>query len=174
MNQYHQRMASLYLALEEQKEQKLYSSAVMVLFLLEKSVPPVDQTWHGFLTLGPFSAFQVNHVISFLLYYYSQHDKATVIIPLVSFLLSCIFIHIAPIVECVTPKSPIYGSILDYERLNRTVVEGRVLTYQCDSGLSLTGPTNITCGNDGQWSIDPITLTCVTPTTSGELFIVYI
>ncbi len=30
-----------------------------------------------------------------------------------------------------------------YERLNETVLEGTVLTYQCDNGLSLAGPNNI-------------------------------
>ena len=74
---------------------------------------------------------------------------------------------IAPIIECITPKSS-----LD-ERLNKTVVEGTVLTYQCDSGLSLTGPTTIICGNDGQWSTNLATLTCVTPVTPGELAILF-
>ena len=73
---------------------------------------------------------------------------------------------IVPIIECITPKSS-----LD-ERLNKTVVEGTILTYQCDSGLSLTEPTTITCGNDGKWSTNLATLTCVTPVTPGELAII--
>ncbi len=50
---------------------------------------------------------------------------------------------------------------MDYERLNETVLEGTVLTYQCDNnGLSLTGPNTITCTNAGVWSTEPDTIMC--------------
>ncbi|XP_064403403.1 uncharacterized protein LOC135348934 [Halichondria panicea] len=59
-------------------------------------------------------------------------------------------------VNCSLPSEPSNGTIVDYERLNETVLEGTVLTYQCDNGLSLTGPnTMITCTNAGDWSTEP-------------------
>ncbi len=58
---------------------------------------------------------------------------------------------------------------MDYEMLNETVVEGTVLTYHCDSVLSLAGPNNITCTNAGVWSTDPEAIMCVTVSpTEGE------
>ncbi len=62
---------------------------------------------------------------------------------------------------------PSNGTIVNYEMLNETVLEGTVLTYQCDNGLSLTGPNNITCTNAGIWSTDPDAIMCVSP-TEGE------
>ena len=56
---------------------------------------------------------------------------------------------------------------MDYERLNETVLEGTVLTYQCDNGLSLTGPNTITCTNAGVWSTLSEEIMCVSP-TEGE------
>ncbi len=50
---------------------------------------------------------------------------------------------------------------MGYERLNETVLEGTVLTYQCDNGLSLTGPNTITCTNAGVWSTEPEAIMCV-------------
>ncbi len=58
-------------------------------------------------------------------------------------------------VNCSLPEEPSNGTILDYERLNETVLEGTVLTYQCDNGFSLAGPNKITCTNDGVWSTEP-------------------
>ncbi len=66
------------------------------------------------------------------------------------------------IVNCSLPKEPSnYATIVDYEMLNKTVLEGTVLTYQCDNGLSLAGPNNITCTNAGVWSAEPDTIMCV-------------
>ncbi len=44
---------------------------------------------------------------------------------------------------------------MDYDSLNETVLEGTVLTYQCDNGLTQFGSVNITCLGDGEWSSDP-------------------
>ena len=66
---------------------------------------------------------------------------------------------------------------VNYERLNETVEETTVLTYQCDNGLSLTGPKTITCTNAGIWSTDPQGIMCVQiPTTAetGELTVSFI
>ncbi|XP_064400987.1 CUB and sushi domain-containing protein 3-like isoform X2 [Halichondria panicea] len=64
-------------------------------------------------------------------------------------------------VNCTVPAEPCNGAILDYERLNETVLEGTVLTYQCDNGFSLTGPNTITCTNAGVWSTKPEAIVCV-------------
>ena len=60
------------------------------------------------------------------------------------------------------------GVTVNYERLNKTVEETTVLTYQCDCGLSLTGPNTITCTNAGVWSTDPREILCVAPITTTE------
>ena len=73
------------------------------------------------------------------------------------------------IVNCSLPEEPSNGAIVDYERLNETVLEGTVLSYQCDNGLSLTGPNNITCTNAAVWSTEPEAIICVSP-TEGELY----
>ncbi len=71
-------------------------------------------------------------------------------------------------VNCSLPKKPSNGIIIvDYVLLNETVLEGTVLTYQCDNGLSLTGPNNVTCTNAGVWSTEPEAIMCVSP-TEGE------
>ncbi|XP_064402488.1 uncharacterized protein LOC135348198 isoform X2 [Halichondria panicea] len=69
------------------------------------------------------------------------------------------------LVNCSLPEEPSNGTILNYERLNETVLEGTVLTYRCDNGLSLTGPNTITCTNAGVWSTEPEAIMCVPPTT---------
>ncbi len=62
------------------------------------------------------------------------------------------------------------GTIVDYERLNETVLEGTVLTYQCDNRFSLTGPNTITCTNvHGVWSTDPEAIMCVLLTVRAKL-----
>ncbi len=71
-----------------------------------------------------------------------------------------VYVHFT-IVNCSLPEEPSNGTIVGYERLNETVVEGTVLTYQCDNGLSLTGPNDITCTNAGVWSTEPEAITCV-------------
>ena len=79
-------------------------------------------------------------------------------------------------VKCTVPDKPSGGTIVymvdgitvSYERLNETVEETTVLTYQCDCGLSLTGPNTINCTNTGVWSTDPQEIMCVNneaPTT---------
>ena len=65
------------------------------------------------------------------------------------------------IVNCALPTEPCNGAIVEYERLNETVLEGTVLTYQCDNGFSLTGPNTITCTNAGVWSTEPEAIMCV-------------
>ncbi|XP_064402839.1 uncharacterized protein LOC135348523 [Halichondria panicea] len=67
-------------------------------------------------------------------------------------------------VNCFLPEEPSNRTIVNYERLNVTVLEGTVLTYQCDNGLSLTGPNTITCTNAGVWSTEPEAIKCVSPT----------
>ncbi|XP_064389990.1 uncharacterized protein LOC135337903 isoform X2 [Halichondria panicea] len=48
------------------------------------------------------------------------------------------------------------GTTVDYDSLNNEVLEGTVLTYQCDNGLTLLfGSVNITCTSGGEWSSDP-------------------
>ncbi len=88
-------------------------------------------------------------------------------------------------VNCTVPEELSNGTIVymvdgvtvNYERLNETVEETTVLTYQCDSGLTLTGPNTITCTNAGVWSTDPREIMCVqakTAVTSGEdIFLFY-
>ncbi len=72
------------------------------------------------------------------------------------------------------------GVTVNYERLNETAEETTVLTYQCDSGLSLTGPNTITCTNTGVWSTDPQEILCVLTTTTtttttepGEFYVYF-
>ncbi len=69
-------------------------------------------------------------------------------------------------VNCTIPSEPSNGTIVDYEKLNKTVLEGTVLTYKCDDRLSMTGPNNITCTNARVWSTDPDVIMCV---IEGEL-----
>ena len=77
-------------------------------------------------------------------------------------------------VNCTVPEEPSGGTIVymvdgvtvNYERLNETVEETTVLTYHCDSGLSLTGPNTITCTNAGVWVTDPREIMCVASTTT--------
>ena len=66
-------------------------------------------------------------------------------------------------VNCTVPEEPSNGTIVNYERLNETVLEGIVLTYQCDNGLSLIGPNSIICTNAGVWNLEPIAPSCVCP-----------
>ena len=64
--------------------------------------------------------------------------------------------------NCTVPAEPTNGTItatlvdgttVDYDSVSNTVLEGTVLTYQCDNGLF--GSVNITCMSDGEWSSDP-------------------
>ncbi len=65
-------------------------------------------------------------------------------------------------VNCFLPKELSNDIIIvDSELLNETVLEGTVLTYQCDNRLSLTGPNNVTCTNIGVWSTEPEAIMCV-------------
>ena len=70
------------------------------------------------------------------------------------------------IVNCTVPAELCNGAI---ERLNETVLEGTVLTYQCDNGLSLTRLNTITCTNAGVWSTEPEEIKCVLVTEGDEL-----
>ena len=65
------------------------------------------------------------------------------------------------IANCTVPAEPCNSAIVDYERLNETVSEGTVLTYQCDNGFSLTRPNTITCTNARVWSTEPEAIMCV-------------
>ncbi len=71
--------------------------------------------------------------------------------------------------SCTVPVEPTNGTItatlfdgttVDYDSLNDPVLEGTVLTYQCDNGLTLFGSANITCMGGGEWSSDPSTNAC--------------
>ncbi len=73
------------------------------------------------------------------------------------------------IVHCSLPPELCNGAIVGYGRLNKTVLEGTVLTYQCDNGRELTGPNTITCTNDGVWSTEPEAIMCVSPTEGEEI-----
>ena len=77
-------------------------------------------------------------------------------------------VHIA---NCSLPAEPCNGAIVDYERLNKTVLEGTVLTYQCDNGLSLTRHNKITCTNAGEWSTEPEAIMCVVSTEGQYNFL---
>ena len=58
---------------------------------------------------------------------------------------------------------------VDYDMLNESLVEGTVLTYDCDRDngrLTLTGNT-ITCTSNGTWSTDPLEILCLRNTV-GE------
>ncbi|XP_064402239.1 uncharacterized protein LOC135347988 [Halichondria panicea] len=79
-------------------------------------------------------------------------------------------------VNCTVPVVPfndtititnVNGIVFNYEMLNETVLEGTVLTYQCNNGLSLTEPNTITCTNAGVWSIEPEEITCVLTEGTG-------
>ncbi len=72
-------------------------------------------------------------------------------------------------VNYTVPVEPSNGTIVDYHRLNETVLEGTVLTYQCDNGLSLTGPNTITCTNAGVWSTEPDAIQCVLITEGDDV-----
>ncbi len=70
-------------------------------------------------------------------------------------------LHFTTIVNCTLPEEPSNGTIVDYERsMNETGSEGTVLTYQCDNGLTLTGPNTITCTNAGVWNPEPEAIMC--------------
>ena len=96
--------------------------------------------------------------------YYSTKCHIIMLWHILLYPIRCISPHA---VNCSLPEEPSNGTIVDYERLNDTVLEGTVLTYQCDNGLSLTGPNTITCTNAGVWSTDPEAIMCVSP-TEGE------
>ncbi|XP_064402713.1 uncharacterized protein LOC135348428 [Halichondria panicea] len=72
------------------------------------------------------------------------------------------------LVNCSLPEEPSNTTILDYDRLNETVLEGTVLTYHCDNGLSLIGPNTITCTNAGVWSTEPEAIMCVLHATTED------
>ncbi len=71
--------------------------------------------------------------------------------------------------NCTAPAEPTNGTItatlvdgttVNYDSLNNTVLEGTVLTYQCDNVLTMFGSVNITCTSDGEWSSDPDLVEC--------------
>ncbi|XP_064389993.1 uncharacterized protein LOC135337904 [Halichondria panicea] len=71
--------------------------------------------------------------------------------------------------NCTVPVEPTNGTItatlvdgttVDYDSLSNTVLEGTVLTYQCDNELTLFGSVNITCTSGGEWSSDPNLVEC--------------
>ncbi len=63
------------------------------------------------------------------------------------------------------------GTTVDYDSLNNEIVlEGTVLTYQCDNELALFGSVNITCLGDGEWSSDPGTNECSGKCTANNKY----
>ncbi len=66
----------------------------------------------------------------------------------------------AKLTGAIVTATLVGGTTVDYDSLNETVLEGTVLTYQCDNGLTLFGSVNITCMGDGEWSSDPDTNAC--------------
>ncbi len=69
-------------------------------------------------------------------------------------------VPVEPTNGIITTSTLVDGTTVDYDSLNETVLEGTVLTYQCDNGLTLFGSVNITCMSDGEWSSDPGTNGC--------------
>ncbi len=65
------------------------------------------------------------------------------------------------IVSCVLPAPPLNGTLFNTNSLNTSLMEGSVITFQCDPGFSLMGAVTVTCNNSGLWDPDPTQLECV-------------
>ena len=61
-------------------------------------------------------------------------------------------------VNCSVPDEPLNGTILDYSSID--TIEGSVITFQCNPGLSPEGVMTATCTNVGVWSPDPAGVEC--------------
>ena len=61
------------------------------------------------------------------------------------------------IVSCVLPAPPLNGTLLNNSQ-NTDLIEGSVITFQCDPGFALVGAGTVTCNNSGLW--DPALLEC--------------
>ncbi len=64
-------------------------------------------------------------------------------------------------VSCVLPAPPLNGALLNTNSQNTNLVEGSVITFQCDPGFSLVGAATVTCNNSGLWYPDPALWDCV-------------
>ena len=62
------------------------------------------------------------------------------------------------IVNCRVPDEPMSGTILDYN--NIVTIEGSVISFQCNPGLSPEGEMTAICTNAGIWSPDPAGVVC--------------
>ena len=62
------------------------------------------------------------------------------------------------VVNCSVPDEPLSGTILNND--NIVTIEGSVITFQCNPGLSPEGEMTATCTNAGVWSTDPARVEC--------------
>ncbi len=60
-------------------------------------------------------------------------------------------------VSCNLPALPLNGALLN---TNTNLIEGSVITFQCDPGFSMVGAATATCNNSGLWDPDPALLEC--------------
>ncbi len=64
-------------------------------------------------------------------------------------------------VSCALSAPPLNGALLNTNNQNTDLIEGSVITFQCDPGFSLVGAVTVTCNNSGLWYPDPALLDCV-------------
>ncbi|XP_064402641.1 membrane cofactor protein-like isoform X1 [Halichondria panicea] len=69
-------------------------------------------------------------------------------------------------ISCVLPAPPLNGTLLNTNSQNTNLVEGSVITFQCDPGFSPVGAVIVTCNNSGLWDPDLALLDCVSPTAA--------
>ncbi|XP_064403265.1 complement receptor type 1-like [Halichondria panicea] len=78
-------------------------------------------------------------------------------------------------ISCVLPAPPLNGALLNTTSQNTNLIEGSVITFQCDPGFSLVGATTATCNNSGLWDPDLALLECsLTATTLSTVVTVAI
>ncbi|XP_064402132.1 uncharacterized protein LOC135347907 isoform X5 [Halichondria panicea] len=72
-------------------------------------------------------------------------------------------------ISCALPAPLLYGALLNTNFQNTNLMEGSVITFQCDPGFSLVGAVTATCNNSGLWDPDPAVLRCVAAPTGGNV-----
>ncbi len=75
-------------------------------------------------------------------------------------------------VSCVLPVPPLNGTLLNTSQ-NTNLVEGSVITFQCDPGFSLVGAVTVTCNNSGLWDPDPALWDCVSRSCTYTQVLLY-
>ncbi|XP_064403073.1 uncharacterized protein LOC135348703 [Halichondria panicea] len=73
-------------------------------------------------------------------------------------------------ISCLLPGPLLNGALLSTNCQNTNLVEGSVITFQCDPGFSLVGAETATCNNSGLWDPNPARLECVSRIQSPILF----